>query len=133
MRFATLQSSGGPIVVGVKIESGSEKYVDLHAADGQLPQSLLGILAAGNGLEQARAAYERGLSQGRFVTGSLLAPIPRPGKVLCIGLNYRDHARETNATIPSEPIVFSKFATAVIGPAAPIVLPRVVGKGRLRG
>jgi 2-keto-4-pentenoate hydratase/2-oxohepta-3-ene-1,7-dioic acid hydratase in catechol pathway len=55
----------------------------------------------------------------------LLAPIPKPGKLICVGLNYRDHAAETGATIPSVPTIFNKFATAVIGPGANIVLPKV--------
>jgi 2-keto-4-pentenoate hydratase/2-oxohepta-3-ene-1,7-dioic acid hydratase in catechol pathway len=55
----------------------------------------------------------------------LLAPIPRPRKLICVGLNYLDHARETGAQIPSVPTIFNKFATAVIGPGDNIVLPRV--------
>ena len=55
----------------------------------------------------------------------LLPPLAKPSKVLCIGLNYRDHARETNAPIPEEPIVFCKMPTAIIGPDDPIVLPAV--------
>jgi 2-keto-4-pentenoate hydratase/2-oxohepta-3-ene-1,7-dioic acid hydratase in catechol pathway len=55
----------------------------------------------------------------------LMAPVPRPGKILCIGLNYRDHAQETGAKIPERPILFSKFPTAVIGPGQAIELPRV--------
>ena len=54
----------------------------------------------------------------------LLAPIPRPPKIICIGLNYRDHAIETGMEIPKTPTVFTKFATAVIGPDDPIVLPK---------
>jgi 2-keto-4-pentenoate hydratase/2-oxohepta-3-ene-1,7-dioic acid hydratase in catechol pathway len=53
----------------------------------------------------------------------LLAPIPRPPKIICIGLNYRDHAIESNLPIPTIPVVFTKFATAVIGPGDAIVLP----------
>jgi 2-keto-4-pentenoate hydratase/2-oxohepta-3-ene-1,7-dioic acid hydratase in catechol pathway len=52
-----------------------------------------------------------------------LAPVPRPGKILCIGLNYRDHAAESNMPIPERPVVFSKFATAVIAPGEAVVLP----------
>jgi len=52
-----------------------------------------------------------------------LAPVPRPGKLICIGLNYRDHAAESNMPIPERPIVFSKFSTAVIAPGEPVVLP----------
>jgi len=52
-----------------------------------------------------------------------LAPVPRPGKLICIGLNYRDHAVESNMPIPENPVVFSKFSTAVIAPGEPVVLP----------
>jgi 2-keto-4-pentenoate hydratase/2-oxohepta-3-ene-1,7-dioic acid hydratase in catechol pathway len=51
------------------------------------------------------------------------APVPRPGKLICIGLNYRDHAAESNMPIPEIPVVFSKFSTAVIAPGEPVVLP----------
>src|SRR5579862_7015873 len=54
----------------------------------------------------------------------LLAPVPRPPKFICIGLNYRDHARETGLELPTIPTVFSKFSNVVIGPGDPIVLPR---------
>ncbi|MAG56398.1 MAG: fumarylacetoacetate hydrolase [Planctomycetes bacterium] len=53
----------------------------------------------------------------------LVAPVPRPGKVICIGLNYRDHAIESGMDIPESPVVFSKFPTSVIGPGGPVVLP----------
>jgi 2-keto-4-pentenoate hydratase/2-oxohepta-3-ene-1,7-dioic acid hydratase in catechol pathway len=53
----------------------------------------------------------------------LLAPVPRPGKILCVGLNYRDHARETGQPIPTEPVLFSKFANSVVGPGADVVVP----------
>src|SRR5215813_1073244 len=51
------------------------------------------------------------------------APVPRPGKLICIGLNYRDHAAESKMQIPEKPVVFSKFSTAVIAPGEPVVLP----------
>jgi len=52
------------------------------------------------------------------------ACIARPGKVICIGLNYIDHAREATMEIPSEPIVFQKGANTVVGPFDPIIIPR---------
>jgi 2,4-diketo-3-deoxy-L-fuconate hydrolase len=55
------------------------------------------------------------------------APVQRPGKILCIGLNYRDHALETGQAIPGRPIVFTKFANSVIGPGELIRVPRVAG------
>jgi 2-keto-4-pentenoate hydratase/2-oxohepta-3-ene-1,7-dioic acid hydratase in catechol pathway len=53
----------------------------------------------------------------------LHSPVPRPRKVICIGLNYRDHAAESNMAIPSSPVVFSKFPTAVVGPEEAVVVP----------
>jgi acylpyruvate hydrolase len=55
----------------------------------------------------------------------LRAPLERPGKIVCLGLNYRDHALETKAAIPTDPVLFSKYASAVIGPGVPIALPSV--------
>ena len=51
------------------------------------------------------------------------APVPRPGKLICIGLNYKDHAAESKMAIPEKPVVFSKFSTSVIAPGEPVVLP----------
>jgi acylpyruvate hydrolase len=53
----------------------------------------------------------------------LLAPIPRPGKIIGVGLNYRDHARESGQAVPQEPALFAKFANSVIGPQDPIQIP----------
>ncbi len=53
----------------------------------------------------------------------LLAPITNPAKLICIGLNYRDHAVETNKPVPKNPVLFAKFATSIIGPRQPIVHP----------
>jgi len=53
-------------------------------------------------------------------------PVRRPGKIIGVGLNYRDHAEETGQPVPSEPVLFAKFATSVIGPGDAIVVPEVV-------
>jgi len=52
------------------------------------------------------------------------SPIARPSKIICIGLNYADHARETNAAIPSEPIVFFKSTSSLVGPNDDLVIPK---------
>lgn len=54
---------------------------------------------------------------------TLAAPIPRPGKIICIGLNYRNHAIESGMEIPRSPIIFSKFVTSVVAPGESIVIP----------
>lgn len=57
--------------------------------------------------------------------GSRLGPpVARPSKIICIGLNYADHAAETNAPIPSEPVIFMKSTTALSGPYDPVIIPK---------
>lgn len=58
----------------------------------------------------------------------MLAPVPRPGKVICIGLNYKDHAAESKMDLPDRPLMFSKFPTSIIGPGAPVVIPPMTQK-----
>jgi 2-keto-4-pentenoate hydratase/2-oxohepta-3-ene-1,7-dioic acid hydratase in catechol pathway len=57
----------------------------------------------------------------------LLAPVI-PSKIVCVGLNYKDHAAEQNKPLPAEPLIFIKPSTSVIGPGEPIVLPNGVGR-----
>ncbi len=58
----------------------------------------------------------------------MTVPIPRPGKIVCVGLNYSDHAEEQGAELPSAPLLFAKFTTTLIGPGDPIVIPPLVTK-----
>jgi 2-keto-4-pentenoate hydratase/2-oxohepta-3-ene-1,7-dioic acid hydratase in catechol pathway len=84
------------------------------------PRTMADLLAAGrDGLSAVGAAAnpERIRRQGRPVAElDLLAPVPRPGKVVAIGRNYREHAAEEGAEQPTAPLVFAKFASSVVGP-----------------
>jgi 2-keto-4-pentenoate hydratase/2-oxohepta-3-ene-1,7-dioic acid hydratase in catechol pathway len=71
--------------------------------------------------EKEKAKATMGLSNIK-----LLAPVKLPPKIICLGLNYRDHAAEQNAPLPQEPVIFMKPRTAVIGPDEPIVKPAFV-------
>jgi 2-keto-4-pentenoate hydratase/2-oxohepta-3-ene-1,7-dioic acid hydratase in catechol pathway len=121
VRLATISTTEGDRLVAVR----DGKYVDLNRADSHLPRSLKELLGRDTGVAQARAAAERGLSAGMFASGKLMAPIPSPGKVICIGLNYRDHAAESGMAPPPEPVVFCKFPQSVIGPEEAVLLPAV--------
>lgn len=55
---------------------------------------------------------------------TLDSPIARPSKIICIGLNYADHAKETNATVPAEPIIFFKSTSAIVGPFDDVIIPK---------
>ena len=63
-------------------------------------------------------------SQWKAAPETLLPPVPPPEKVFCIGLNYRDHAIETGSEIPTEPVVFIKLKTAIVGDGDGFQLPR---------
>jgi 2-keto-4-pentenoate hydratase/2-oxohepta-3-ene-1,7-dioic acid hydratase in catechol pathway len=128
VRLATIQTDDGPLVVGVDGDAAEMRYVPLQRADSSIPRSLKALLAQTDGLARAATAFERGRNEGLFVSGRLLAPIACPGKVICIGLNYRDHAEESGMPIPEEPICFGKFSSAVVGPEDPVQLPAVAKK-----
>jgi 2-keto-4-pentenoate hydratase/2-oxohepta-3-ene-1,7-dioic acid hydratase in catechol pathway len=70
-----------------------------------------------------RAAVLEGAAGIPLDSVELVAPVPFPGKVVCVGLNYRAHAAEGGRPLPTRPLLFSKFANAVIGDGEPIVCP----------
>ncbi|HXJ21569.1 MAG TPA: fumarylacetoacetate hydrolase family protein [Polyangia bacterium] len=80
---------------------------------------------AGDGLTRLAAwAQDEGPRAPRVPAGARLGPaVARPSKLVCIGLNYRDHAQETGAAIPTEPIVFMKATSAIAGPNDDVPLP----------
>jgi 2-keto-4-pentenoate hydratase/2-oxohepta-3-ene-1,7-dioic acid hydratase in catechol pathway len=102
-------------LVTISIDGKSEAGV---LAGGQVTgfgKDMLSLIASGN-LAPTGSVYE--LKDVR-----MLAPIPRPPKLICIGLNYLDHAKETGQQVPDVPTVFNKFTNVVIGPGESIVLP----------
>lgn len=64
-------------------------------------------------------------------TAQLLAPVGDPEKVICVGLNYHDHCQEQAVKVPKEPIIFSKFPSAITGPFDDIVHPQDTSVGSL--
>jgi 2-keto-4-pentenoate hydratase/2-oxohepta-3-ene-1,7-dioic acid hydratase in catechol pathway len=123
MRLATIQTPGGPRAAVLQGDS----YVDLHATRPDLPLSMRELIVGGASMLRGatEAAARPDAVHHAAATVKLLAPIPDPPKVICVGLNYRDHAAESGAPIPKEPVLFSKFATAIIGPDEAIRLPAV--------
>ncbi|MBV7696212.1 fumarylacetoacetate hydrolase family protein [Streptomyces sp. TRM70350] len=84
-----------------------------------------GAFLATGGVERARAAATTGELPELDADGLRIgAPVARPGKVVCIGLNYRDHAAETGAAIPERPVVFMKDPGTVVGPYDEVLIPR---------
>jgi 2-keto-4-pentenoate hydratase/2-oxohepta-3-ene-1,7-dioic acid hydratase in catechol pathway len=80
---------------------------------------------ATDGLRRVRDAVDSGALPRLNTTGlRVAAPLRRPGKIVCIGLNYRQHAAESDMEIPSEPIVFLKASNTIVGPNDDVVIPR---------
>lgn len=77
-----------------------------------------------DGLESARSALNEGRLSPVDHVGRLGPPVARPGKIVCIGLNYSDHAEETGAAIPAEPVIFMKATDTMIGPDDEVLVPR---------
>jgi len=128
MNLLTIRD-GDNLRLGVKTSGG---VIDVAAAqpalgqgDGHLPQTVEAAIAGG---EAARSALTDLVARAEAAdaTGSpwlmdeeslTLGPaVPNPGKIVCVGLNYRKHAEETGAAIPTSPVLFSKFANTVAGP-----------------
>ena len=95
------------------------------------PQSTRGFLEGGTATQEVLEAMVEATKAGKFQPVShaanavrLHAPINDPGKFICIGLNYKDHAAETGSAIPKEPPVFPKWNNAILDPGEPILRPR---------
>src|SRR4051794_14325491 len=98
MRLATLRTPVGPRAAALV----GDAYVDLHATDVDLPNSVRDLLAGGRTMLWHAAEAARKATAVRIPAGEvrLMAPIPDPPKIVCVGLNYRDHAAESGAPIP---------------------------------
>lgn len=121
--------------VGVMI--GNE-VLDLQLASGDsLPSAPLELIAETGAKDELSEILQlANVASSKLPDGSvksleeveLTFPFQRPGKIVCLGRNYRDHAAESGADVPDEPVVFAKATSSVIGPKAPIQLPRVAEK-----
>ncbi|XP_074525455.1 fumarylacetoacetate hydrolase domain-containing protein 2A [Halichoeres trimaculatus] len=125
MRLVQFQRRGDlrGIRVGVELGEGLG-VVDLKAFDPSMPGTMRELLELGDeGLRQAQSAVSSGQCVVERSDIQLLSPVLAPEKVVCVGMNYRDHCLEQNAPIPKEPIIFSKFPSAITGPYDNILLP----------
>ena len=121
MRFVTFEMDGNvrPGLVS------KDTVIDLSAAGFATLLDFIGSDTAGRSkAEKLVSASDEG-SRYPLSKVKLLAPIPRPPKIICVGLNYLDHAKETGSEIPKVPTIFNKFNTAVIAAGEKVVLPKV--------
>ena len=130
MRLVTF-SYRGETRIGALIAKDAQNYIlDLNRADPRLPTDMIEFLKGG-GTAVAAAQAAIAAADDRWLVpqsaAAIRAPVPRPGKIICVGYNYRDHAAETSAdpAAPEYPNFFAKYANVVIGPYEPMVYPRI--------
>lgn len=119
MQFVRYAHGGGAPTWGV-LDDGLVHSLAAHPAG----EPDLGDVGTESYRESVRATVERGgLPTVSLEAVDLLAPVPRPGKIVCVGMNYRDHAEEQDEEIPEAPLLFAKAPTTVTNPDAPVVVP----------
>lgn len=109
--------------VGVELSDGGD-IVDLSKYDSSIPAGMRECIAGGQEfIQKAVKAVESGKNIKLRSEVKIIAPILNPDKLICIGMNYVDHCTEQNIPVPTEPIVFSKFNSSIIGPTDDIPYP----------
>ncbi len=142
MRIAQMQDEWG-FLVGIELggkwinySKASAAYYLMERNITLLPRPTIGVL-----LERGQFHHEEFAAVARFVRthrlqkyltvsreAVLRAPIPRPGKIVALGLNYALHVKESSLSKPKEPVIFMKAGSSVIGPDEPIRIPRGLGR-----
>lgn len=123
MRLSTLAVDGRRLVA---VRSGDD-LIDLSLAAPRLPHDLAAIVAAGSEAFAAIAAVLRSPPRHAVLAAERarwLPVLPHPGKILCVGLNYRDHSAESGFQQPAYPTLFARFASSLVGHDAAILRPR---------
>jgi 2-keto-4-pentenoate hydratase/2-oxohepta-3-ene-1,7-dioic acid hydratase in catechol pathway len=118
MKFATFEQHGLRHT-GVVL---TDKVVSLE--DAGFPDLLSIVQGGAAALKNVEAFTAKAPAAIPLASVKLCAPIPDPPKILCMGLNYRDHAKEANLEVPKYPVIFAKYANTVIGSGDLIVLPK---------
>ncbi len=120
MKLVTFTDTAGTRI-GIAVDDG---IIDLKKADPDLPRDMIGLMIA---WPTAHAAVQRAATRKADMPLSdvkLEAPVPRPGKVLAIGLNYADHIAESGQKTPEEQVWFAKMPTSINPPFADVQLPK---------
>ena len=136
MKLVTYDRAGKARLGALLTVGGREKVFDLADLDSHLPGEMTEFLAAGSpALVQAQKALAAASPAAGLDRSSvtLLAPILRPGKIIAIGQNYLEHARESGAGKAPFPIIFAKYTNSIIGPGAPIIIPTAVTRPDYEG
>ncbi|SEK33129.1 fumarylacetoacetate hydrolase family protein [Streptacidiphilus jiangxiensis] len=123
MRFLRIGPAGAerPALL---LSADAEAAYDLSEVTPDIDGSFLATLGPERRADLAARAEAGEFPRLPLAGARIGAPVARPGKVVCIGLNYRDHAAETGQAIPAEPVVFMKASDTVVGPYDEVLIPR---------
>jgi acylpyruvate hydrolase len=124
VRFIRFEDSGG---VGLAVEANGVAH-GMHESAAGFPGTLTALV--GKGRSALRQAGET-LASGPAIDlakAKILPPFPTPPKIICVGLNYRDHSAESGFKQPDYPTLFTRFATSLVGHDAPVIRPKVSDK-----
>ena len=122
MRFAAYKQNDAE---GLAVAKSDGPFRGYSVGDGKYPGSLASLVAGGE--DRLQAAGRELLNGPEIDTTAVqwLPPLPAPGKIICIGLNYADHSAESGFKQPEYPSVFARFSSSLIGHGAPIIRPGV--------
>jgi acylpyruvate hydrolase len=121
MRFVSYESDGQAHVGALD----GDTVIELNAVAPELPRTLKEVIAARLPVDlSGRVASAPSTARRRLSDVKLLIPIPDPGKIVCVGLNYHDHAEETGQKAPDYPPLFMRCTTSLVAAGEPIIVPR---------
>ncbi len=129
MRLVTFAEDGVE-KIGVRV---GEDVFDVTKASESFGGDMIGVIKGGSAAKEALQTAAAGAQARPLSSVKLLPPIPRPGKILCIGRNYAAHAAEGGAAPPTYPEVFVRFPSSLIAHGDPLVLPKASDKFDFEG
>lgn len=132
MHLLTFDKNGKPTV---GIRQGND-IIDLSVAVPEFKQDMISILAGGkDALDYLKTVLPSAKSEAVLnpETITYLPPVPNPQKILCVGLNYADHAAEGRKEVPTSPVFFSRFNHTLVAHKQPLLCPRVSEKFDFEG
>ncbi len=129
MRLFTYYGSGHNSLVGLFKDSAQEEFISLAEVNGSLPKSLREIVGSPSALKAIKEVHSDIKTSWKSAQGISFAPlIPDPQKIICMGLNYADHAKEGGNARPDYPSFFMRVPSSLLGHLQPMILPTVSTK-----
>lgn len=129
MRLVTFKD-GGAEKIGVR---EGDEIIDVSAAAANFGGDMIGVIEGGDAAKAALAAAAKSGARQAMSATKLMPPIPRPGKILCIGRNYAAHAAEGGAAPPTYPEVFVRFPESLVAHGEPMIVPKASEKFDFEG